>query len=685
MCSKYITLLLLLCTCAAPVSRREERRVPRGWTLDTSKQDLAAVNIREQKAFGEGKIIHADDFGAESLTTEATLSSTDGKAQLRHLIEERNKLVCINKALEDAVKEHEDRSCFATLRDIQMLEVHVETSISALRKEDKWPQFKVLLGGKDSEEFAWAHALDRGTVVFRKRFTVKQDGKDMLSYNMKEAIREITFELNTVDRINNGYVNDYVTFKDSFGSSICLERHLWGNWGTCKRGRETQLKNDINIETNRLHIDRVEIYISFADDDRAYKVFASRSSAQEPLVILDNIVRQYSIAGFDNNPYWLLHYHSARCEPWQEDHDGSEFGEHIFNEYIKKKNNSSINIYDTPLHCTGVFTVPVYDTPDIPDLDINDIKEWLNNNEASFKPHANNDEAECQPRTAAIVIKEASEQNKCGKEPGPPLEIPTDLDTWSAARLSRKVTDRNSKNNTIENSNVKHVTNLNKITGSGCFYEKQLLGGMAVSITGQVLVNAGGKLMTRAKANACIGGVGEPSDDNNVYINLGLNKLSYPLITNNSGTGNDARIKLEAVIDAAYTENFALRDIKFVHFEKTASAAFSSYQVVSTVKQVNKGVDKVMDGVSILVEQGIIAISSITISFDGAVLYQRGSSPSSAEEEGETEEIDCNKNDVLGAEFVLSSSNNVWVDYNVHGNEKWEEYRDEKDHCVAEE
>ncbi len=704
--SKHTIWLLMLCTCAAPVARQDERRVPRGWTLDASKQDMRAVNIREQKAFGEGKIIHADDFGAESLITEATLSPADGKAELKYLIEDYNKLLCINTAFEETIEEYEDKLCFATLRDIQMLEVHVATSVSALRNEDKWPEFRVELGGKDSEDKdseVWAHALDGGSVIFRKMFPVKHEGKDIQGYNMKEAIQEIKLILKTDGRINkNGYINDYVVFKESFGGKFCIKRGRWTLQLDCKQHKT--MESEVDIETNRLHIDRVEIYLYFADDDRPYKIFASNTSAQEPLVILDNVVREYSVAGFQNNPHWLLHFHSNRCEPWQEEHDGTEFGKYIWNKYIKQKNNSAIDVYKTPLHCAGVRTIPVYDDPVIPPeidkisglLDDVVVDKWLIDNENNFKPHADNNKIECQLRTAAIVKKEASEQNKCGTEPETPLEVPTDLDTWSAERLSNSVTEWKSYNHILTQSNIKCVSDLNKLTGSGCFYEKQLLGGIQVKITGQRLVSVGGKLMTRAKADACIfdetEDLSDPPEDNNVYINLGLTEQSYPLTGfSDINKAERGRFYMEGkMINEKYTKNFAVRDIKFLYLEKTAEEKFFSYKAVSKlthnriwISGLGGREDPTVTAVSKPVEQGIIAISSIELIFDGKVIYRRGHPPDVPEVEAE---INCkedeDKNDALEALFVLSNSNNVWVDYNVYGNKAWADYRDKIDHCV---
>lgn len=694
MFSKRIVLSVLLCACAAPVENRGPR-VPRGWTLDTSKQQIGAINIREQKAFGEGKIIRADDFSAESLTTEATLTPADGKEQLKHLIEKYNKLLCASTALTEALNELQDQRCFRTLRAVEQLEVHVSTSVSAMRNESKWPEFTVELGGKTEgftkgEKYIYAHALDGGTVIFRKNFPIKKvNGEIEDYYSMEEVIGEIKLKLKTVEE-----GNEYVAFKESFGPEICIERKWLKT--RCIDSSKRQQQTDISIETNRLHINRVEIYLYFADDDRPYKVFASRSSAQEPLAILDNTVQEYSIAGFNNNPYWLLHYHSAKCDAWTEDHDGSEFGQYIWG-YIKGE-QASIDIYSSPLHCAGTSTVPVYAVPEIPKLNGNDIDAidaWLKDNQASFKPHANNNKSECQPRTAAVIKKEAVEQNKCGKKPEDPVSVPTDLDTWSVQRLTNGVREMEDKINRgdggIEPSNAGLITDINKLTGSGCFYEKQLLGGIEVRIAGQMLVNVMGKLMTRSKADEIFkktGGLPDTVRNNNrVYINLGLNAQSYPIIVNNSGNKRfglfDSNEQKPIIIKEDYTQNFAIQDIGFVHLEKTAHEDFFSYETISEVIHDKlwspwwgEG-DKHVSAISAPVEQGIVAIHSIELKFDSNVIYKLGF----------VSQVTSAGNDmgVFPALFVLTNSNNVWVDYNLRGNKAWSEYRDETDHCVEKE
>lgn len=710
MFSKHIVLLALICACAVPIDNRGQR-VPRGWTLDTSKQEIGAINVREQKAFGESKIIRADDFSAESLTTEATLSPADSKEQLKHLIEKYNKLLCANNALKETKLKFEDERCFRTLRAVEQLEVHVSTSVSALRNESKWPEFTVELGGMDEgfyrgEEPIYAHALDGGTVVFRKMFPIEKVGDKIEDYyNMVELISEIKLILKTTendsDETNDETskyvpINDYVVVEESFGPEICIERKWIELKLNCIDSSKKQQQTDYTIETNRLHIDRVEIYLYFANDDRPYKVFASHSSAQEPLAILDNIVRDYSIVGFENNPHWLLHYHSAKCDAWQGDHDGSEFGDYIWDYIDNPKKQALIDIYSSPLRCTGTITVPIYAEPEIPKLNGNDddaIEAWLKDNKASFKPHANNNKSECQPRTAAVIKKEAMEQNKCGKEPAKPMPVFKDLDTWSAARLSnavRKTQDAiRDGNEGLEPSNETYITEINRLTGSGCFYEKQLLGGIEFAIAGQMLLNVNGMLMTRHMAEEKIFNdkpleLPDIIDKNHVYINLGFNAQSYPVnVSINSRTGES---HVKEIINEDYTRNFALRDIGFVHLEKTAHEDFFSYATISKVIHDKFWSpwggwreDKAVPTASATIEQGIIAIHGIELKFNDDVIYSLGSVSDS------TSAGTANENGVFPAKFMLTSSNNVWIDYNLRGNEAWTKYRDKTDHCTGEE
>jgi len=551
-------------------------------------------------------------------------------------------------------------------------------------------QLALVAGGRHCRaDFDFASALDGGTVIFRKKFKLeKKDGKIQNDYNMKDLLQDgINIELNGSTN-KYDYINDYVKFTESFGGEFCTERRFWGGLGGCRK--KATLKTSVSIETNRLHIDRVKIYLYFADDDRPYKIFASRSSTQSPLTILDNVVRSYSIAGIKNNPHWLLHYHSAKCDAWQGDHDGSAFGKYIWNNYIKQNNHGSIDIYASPLHCAGTSTVPAYVEPAIPKIDTAaDIDKWISDNEDKFKPHVNNSKAECQPRTAAVIREEAITQEKCGKKPEDPLEVPADLDTWKPSRLSDRGSYLEKRNKNFKISNEGLSDNIDTETGSSCFYKKPLLGGIRVKITGQILLNVGGKLMTRRKANDCIFNNASPSsvkDSNQVYINLGLNAESYQIMTHNSGNQQSGRFDIDGVIRDTYTKNFAMRDISFVHLEKTASEEFFTYEETATTTYDKFwGEDLTVSAVSVAVEQGIVAISSIELNFNDDVIYSLGSPPKPLEE-GETDIDYCVKNDSDDALFVLTNSNNVWVDYNVQGNEKWIDYRDEKDlNCEEEE
>ena len=697
--------LFLLCTCAAPILHRN-RRVPRGWTLDSSKQDIRAVNIREQKAFGEGKTIVADNFSSENLTTEASLSPNEGKASFRYLVAEYNKLKCKDMALEDALNDAQDWHCLAKRRVVEKLEVHVATSIGAMRSDKSWPLFSVRLGspGEPPEGLGEVPAVDGGTIIFRKNFAIDEKDKTH-GPSMEDVVKQITFKLEASEV-------GYVKLKDYFGKEYCPERH-WSRAWICKEDKTTSQQNYL-VSTNTISIDSVEIYLYFIDDKRPYKVFASDTSMAEPLVYLDKNMTEYQVAHFKNNPHWLLHYNSRSCETWGDaKHDGSKFGEYVWKNYIAKKNNTEPIAY-TSFECAGASHVPVYVNPTIPEIEISkkngltpeNVAEWQNDQADSFKPSANRSKPECQPRTAKIIAKEAEEQNKCGeeREDSKKLVVPSDIDSWTAERLTQRVRDMEKENADLSGSIVGLTTDLDTITGSGHFYETKLINGIQVKITGQLLVNVGGQLMTRKRA-VCIfnhnSNLGE-ARDNPVYINLGLNAPSYPIIPQFSGddqsggryppmTLTDDQLP---IITDVYTQNFAVRDIRFLHLSKKADSSFFATRSIQTAVadaywNILGAKDIEVSGISIDVEYGIVAIHSIELIFDAKPIYKLGTAYTEKEWEAvELKANKCNKDDktdVLKPLFVLTSRNDAWTDYGLRSNSEWVKFRDEVDHSAEEE
>ena len=693
--------LFLLCTCAAPISTRN-RRVPRGWTLDSSKQDIRAVNIQEQKAFGEGKIIAADNYSSESLTTEASLSPNEGKASFGYLVDEYNKLKCKAMALEDALNDAQDWHCLAKRRVVEKLEVHVATSVGAMRSDKHWPLFSVNLGSPDPDKdekvvgLGEVPAVDGGTIIFRKNFEIEEDDKTR-GHSMEEVVRQITFKLDASEA-------RYIELKNYFGREYCTERKWWGR---CKEEKTTSQQSYL-VPTNTISIDSVEIYLYFVDDERPYKVFASDTSMAEPLVYLDKIMPVYSIANFKNNPHWLMHYNSRSCETWGDaKHDGSKFGKYVWENYIAKKDATTPINYNN-LECAGASHVPVYVEPEIPEIKINknqgltseDIAAWQEKQADSFKPPANRSKPECQPRTAKIIVKEAEEQNQCGgeREDSKKLIVPSDIDSWTAERLTQRVSDMQKENGNLVASIAGLTTDLNKITGSGHFYETELINGVQVKITGQQLVNVGGQLMTRERASKCIfsgnSDLGEPRD-NPVYINLGLNAPSYPIIPQFSGDERQGKFpivlpdpKQLPLIPDVYTENFALRDIRFLQLSKKADNSFFATRAVATTRVDNLfGSDTMTHKeTSIDVEYGIVAIHSIELIFDAKIIYELGTAYNDQKWTAVLPKTNkCDENsDVLSPLFVLTSRNSAWTDYGLRSNPAWVKFRDEIDHGAEE-
>ena len=693
--------LFLLCTCAAPISTRN-RRVPRGWTLDSSKQDIRAVNIQEQKAFGEGKIIAADNYSSESLTTEASLSPNEGKESFGYLVDEYNKLKCKAMGLEDALNDAQDWHCLAKRRVVEKLEVHVATSIGAMRSDKPWPLFSVNLGSPNPDKkvvgLGEVPAVDGGTIIFRKNFAIDEKDKTH-GPSMEDVVKQITFKLDASEA-------RYIELKNYFGREYCTERHLWGR-GWCKEEKTTSQQSYL-VPTNTISIDSVEIYLYFVDDERPYKVFASDTSMSKPLAYLDKIMPEYQVANFKNNPHWLMHYYSKKCETWGDaKHDGSKFGKYVWENYIAKKDATTPINYNN-LECAGASHVPVYVEPEIPDieidkgtgLDFDNVVKWQEKQADSFKPPANRSKPECQPRTAKIIVKEADEQNKCGgeREDSKKLIVPSDIDSWTAERLTQRVRDMQKENGNLVASIAGFTTDLNKITGSGHFYETELLNGIQVKITGQQLVNVGGQLMTRQRASKCIftesGNLGKPRD-NPVYINLGLNAPSYPIIPQFSGVGEHGRYpivlpdpKQLPLIPDVYTENFALRDIRFLQLSKKADNSFFATRAVATTRVDNLfGSDTMTHNkTSIDVEYGIVAIHSIELIFDAETIYELGTAYQTKQWDAvPLKTNECNENsDVLAPLFVLTSRNSAWTDYGLRSNPAWVKFRDEVDHGAGE-
>ncbi len=685
---RALVLLLWLCACAAPVAR-EGRRVPRGWTLDSSKQDIAAVNVREQKAFGEGKTIKVDNYSSESLTTAATLSPNDGKEQLRALVAAYNKLKCKDTALEAALNEYQDWHCLATRRIVEKLEVHVSTSIGAMRAAEHWPLFRVKLGTSGQNDFGKVPAVDGGTIVFRTTFAL-DEAEPTHGYNMQEVVKQITFELTNAAA--------FTALKERFGREFCAD----GSWFSgCGAGQSKTQQRSYYIATNTVIIDRVEVYLYFVDDERPYKVFASDTSSAKPLARLDQINQHYSIANFKNNPHWLLHYHSRRCKSWgDKNHDGSDFGKYVWDNYIAKENPNTIDVY-TQLTCAGTSHMPVYVDPEIPAIDNiskdDAVAAWVEENASSFKPSANRREPECQIRTAKVIVQEAEDQNKCGVTEEQELQVPSDLDSWTAERLKSKAVDMQKANNELEISAEGKITDLNAITGNGCFYEQPLLAGIQVEITGQRLVNVGGRLMTRKRAEECIfkrgSQLGEPRD-NPLYINLGLHELSYPIIIADSGEVENGKFSYTGEgklhIGEGYTEKFALRDVLFLHLARQQnSSVFVKERVIETTDR--DGFLSNTSGVDLLstsVEYGVVAVHSIELIFNGSTIYKVGSPYTDSQWAGLNDDrgrCDFSTSDVLESLFILTDSNSAWSDYGLRSNAAWVKWRDEVDHCAVKE
>ena len=225
-------------------------------------------------------------------------------------------------------------------------------------------------------------------------------------------------------------------------------------------------------------------------------------------------------------------------------------------------------------------------------------------------------------------------------------------------------------------STISYTTRLDMETGNGCFYEKKLLSGIQVEIYGQSLVSVGDKLMTHRKAQECYfaKGSGLEPKSSQIYINLGLNAASYPIIAEAVGGNNDVIALKELYLNPTYTENFALRHISFLRLARRADMGLLKQVATKAVTHYKLWGDKKIDGQSVTVETGIVAVSRIVLKFSDKVIYELGTpliADTEEESEGDSDnrigDLDkyCRTSDVIKALFILSNRNLQWMDYEV--------------------
>ena len=658
-------LLFSLTVCAkVPIDTRGVD-TPRGWTVDKSSGDVTA-----SKAFDEGKTLKVDSFDSEEgITTKAVMSASDAVENIKTNIEKFNKLVAINTALRNALKERQDKTCFIA-KPLKQLEVRVHTRLSPLRAyeppdDNKWPRITVDLGDGAGAFFGddqGVKVIDGGVIVFSREFLPDPDKKNKKKEEEKynytsNHLQKIEVKLTDTDR---GWV--FVEFEEKFGRKLCEKRGVF-NLGCKGKFRKGKKYHD---EGNKVLIEKVEVLVKLVGDnnDRFYKIFD-----EEPKIELSSTVLHYSFTGFRQNSHWALHAYSSKCDGWSGDHDGSAFAKEVWGN-IQKGIPITNDLFAANFSCVDQKLFPNLITPQNPSPDITigeDREKWLTNNQPFAPPADSTDKEDCQPVTAESIADDAS---KTAVHPDCRLSIPDDLDDRSEENLDLLRNELQKHVSNGEESNAGMKEEFDDLSRSGCFYDKKLTDGIAVEIEGQYLFDVAGKYMTKGKFKEKFTEATITSKTVPLYINLGLDNRSYPL-GSWSSSQDDGVIKFDdQQIDPNYTENFKVRDISFVDFNRGGNPEqLIDHVPIETGEWMNSCWTSFFctqqDGnaVEIDVESGIVNIQRIA-------LYLGGSDKPFYERKADNQQVN-KETGVKGGLFTLNSVVNSWTDYNIKNNQAW--------------
>ena len=659
----WLLLFLGLTVCAKVAIDTRGVDTPRGWRVDKSSGDVTA-----SKAFDEGKTLQVDSFDSEEgITTKAVMSASDSIENIKTNTEKFNKLVAINVALRNALRERQDKTSFIR-KHIKQLEVHVHTRISPLRAYEPpndsrmWPKITVDLG--DDNVFEEAKVIDGGVIVFRRTNTFDDDKPDeQLSKHSIAGIQRIVIELTDSQRFLG-------EFKESVGRKHCTTRGFL--WLACRgsfRKEDTYYQ-----EANKVIIDKVEMLVRVDDSDKDYKIFSA-----EPKVELSSAILQHEFVGFKQNPHWILHAYSSKDEGWQGDHDGSELSKKIW-QRIESGEKISADVFREVIQCANQELSPILVTPQNPSLPFIEGTKWVK--DKTFTPSKDADK--CRPITAQSVADNAS---IAGIDETCLFKDSYNLDDLSEEELEEKREQLQGMVDKGEESNRGMKEDLDDLSKTGCFYDRKLKNGITVEIKGQYLVYAFGEYLTKEefekKYNTQL-----PPPETPLYINLGLDERSYPLTKNLYDNNGEINIA-EALIDPDYTKNFSVRNIEFVHLSRGGNPeemleivslkrdarhtpnCFGGWNIVETLWNIGSSLlsDKCKQKSTqqkITVEYGIISIQNIALyhgDSGGKKFYQR------------TTNNIRKTNGIKSGLFILNSAVNSWGDYNIKNNPTWNERR----------
>ena len=667
-------LIIILASCSPNTG--DGIRTPENWTLDKNSmyRDLSdgLLSKYEKHAFEviQEEYLNANADGIEEEVVEAA----DNIEAIVDMIERYHENIAINKKLWQAIIDYEDSTCFKR-RGLERLEVHLRARIGFQRKANASPKVKL-------EEFI---SLPDG--VYHPTATIIDGGTTVFVYNFKKP------HVTTIDSIENitlfkESLPEYYESKFKYGRGYCTKRALWGTlWCTKK---DAVQHDTYHHEGDTIVVDGIDIYAKYPNDKRKYLVYSSLPTEQhQPLAVLSGVTPRYSVPSFRNNPHWVMHFFSSKCDGWgTADHDDSDFGREIWNDYASKGKPIGSNVLRKKFSCkdrslTGIG-IPPPDVINTYDENSDKLPDNVWHDDSSTELEANTEHT-CQPIAVEQLMKQARK------------EVDTemiDFDTsaeWAPEVLQEKRDILEGELDNLSNSSTGLQADYNKHHRMGCFYDRELPDGIKIKITGQVLNSIGGALFSEkeAKKELDINALPDVEDMPQLFIGFGYSEDLAYIGDVSPADGNDNGIyAITGQAAPGFTKNFTMRDMTYVHLARNFSEKF--FQTLEgEIRFRNdfwgKGQDVKTENIKI--EQNILSVTSIELSIGEEgnpsnpkqVIYKLKSID--LDESNQPVDAEYNKYGVLPSLFVLNNTSSAWTDFGLKGNSTWDEYRRENNLC----
>ena len=687
-------IIFLFALACASENYQKGVRTPKGWTLDRNAQHADPLCCPQSAAETQQFKILQSEYLEEGNdgTTETVLAPEDNLDAITQLVEKMNTDIAVNKKFWLSLLEAEDNSCFSR-REFRELKVRVQTKISPYRNTDSTPEISFDMGiegikGKTEILPQDANVVDGGATVFKYEFskfrTVSMDDIQKIHVTL---VRE-SDDSETDDKY-------YFETEEKFGDGICTDNN-WYRLGFCAKKEE---QDAIYFhEADLVTIEKIDMFAKYPFDPKSYHIYSSLSSPQKPLITLNGTIREYSVFSFRNNPFWALHYYSAKCDTWDEPYnDGSVFAADIKKDFIDTLQPIGSDAMRKAQVCEDKKMMDVYALPPYLILTHPQKKSnkdiWVNDAGMSSPTRAAGNI--CNPLTIEDLTKEVTSGdmqaflgdeylNKydTSKKRSPELlQEQRDYLEKAAARL--------------EGSNIGLKTDWNKKMQLGCFYDKKLTEGIHMEVHGQVLQEFGHLLMTEeafleVETKMGFNSPNPPEGNDKVlqmHISFGFSDKPF-LAFNPVGNDTDANtyhfVKY-IYVPPEYTKNFKLRDMTYVHVSRNYEDAFFQQVEGGEITKVSgftfAGIESKtkLNTRSTSIEYNALNITYLKLWLgkkeDKKIIYEVG-----------TENIDSipNKLGVFNGLFVLNNTVRSWTDYGLKDNKSWDEFRKEQDICDEE-